>query len=314
MSRIERHLILVHQPVMQDVGDFLAIADRVRAVAPDVEPFVVENGSLNAVTRRKAATRPTLIFSPGPLDRFRPERGTVYCGRSMSKLDEWTALRAGGAPVPDFEVLTPQTRVDPARFGDYVVVKPTYSLSSYAQGITVKRSRDVRYRRPWEYPQDHPGRFGPMAVQRLIDTGPQRTFYRVLTLFGRVLMASRQDSTVPLPSVADCASPAAYKIKPDFDLGGLLRFTHEEDVLSFASLHARAMPEIPLQAMDVIRDATTGELFVLEINPGGNTWSFSRPQAAGARQHVGVDDLSLEFDSWRVAAEALIERTRAEAT
>lgn len=152
-----------------------------------------------------------------------------------------------------------------------------------------------------------------MIVQRLIDTGPRRTFYRVLTLFGRVLMASRQDSTVDLPGIRDCAEPSYYAIKPDFDLGGRLSFTHEGEILDFASRQSAAMADIPLQGMDIVRDAGTGELFVLEINPGGNTWSFSRPQAAQARALVGVEDLSLEFDSWRVAAEVLIERTRAEA-
>jgi len=298
---------------MQDVRDFIAIAARVRETAPDIEVFVVENEALNALTRRRAATKPTLVFSPGPLGRFRPLRGAIHQGRLMTKLEEIEALRAGGAPVPDFAELRPGFRPDPGRFGDFVLVKPSFPRSSYGHGIAVMRTGDVRYRPPQDIPADHPGRKGPMIVQRLIDTGPRRTFYRVLTLFGRVLMASRQDSTVDLPGIRDCEDPSRYAIKPDFDLGGRLSFTHEAEILDFAGRQSAAMADIPLQGMDIVRDAGTGELFVVEINPGGNTWSFSRPQAARARELVGVEDLSLEFDSWRVAAEALIERTRAEA-
>jgi hypothetical protein len=311
---IERHLVLVHQRVRQDVADFLAIAARVRAAAPDIEVFVVENEALNTVTRRRAAAKPTLVFSPGPLGLFRPLRGTIRQGCQMTKLEEIEALSRGGAPVPAFAQLTEGFRPDPALFGEFVLIKPSFALSSYGQGIEVMRTRDVRYRPPQDYPANHPGREGPMIVQRLIDTGPARTFYRVLTLFGRVLIASRQDSTVVLPDISACAEPSHYAIKPDFNLGGRLSFTHEPEILAFASRHSAAMAEIPLQGMDIVRDAGSGDLYVLEINPGGNTWTFSRPQAAQARVHFGVDDLSLEFDSWRVAAEALIDRTRAEAT
>jgi hypothetical protein len=154
---------------------------------------------------------------------------------------------------------------------------------------------------------------GPMIVQRLIDTGPQRTFFRVLTLFGAPLSAHREDSTVPLPSIQDCASPAAYKIKPDFTLGGRLSYSHDPEVLACASDAYRAVPEIPLQGVDVVRCAMTGALFVLEINPGGNTWTFSRAQAANTRRLLGVEDLSTEFDAWNTAARVLVEKTRADA-
>jgi hypothetical protein len=310
---IERHLVLVHQRVAQDIGDFIRIAEAVRTLAPDIDVFIAENDHPSSLVRKKAAARPSLVFSPGPLGLFRPSRGRIYQGRLMSKLDELRMLVAGGARIPLFEELTPGTRLDPEVYGDYVVLKPSDALGgSFARGIEVRRREDVTYLPPESYPEGHPGRRGPMIVQRLIDTGPARTFCRVLTLFGEVLSAHREDSTVPLPPVDVCGAQD-YRIKPDFELGGKLSYTHDPEVLDFARSVYQAFPEIPLQGTDVVRCDKTGVLYALEINPGGNTWMFSRRQAANTRKLLGVEDLSTEFDAFPTAARVLIDKTRLEA-
>jgi hypothetical protein len=74
-----------------------------------------------------------------------------------------------------------------------------------------------------------------------------------------------------------------------------------------------AIPEVGLHGRDIIREPHTGKLFVLEINPGGNTWSFSSPWAALLRRELNMPDLSVQFDAWRVCARLLVERTRNEA-
>ncbi len=72
------------------------------------------------------------------------------------------------------------------------------------------------------------------------------------------------------------------------------------------------MPHVALQACDILR-AKTGELYLLEINPGGGTWMFSSSSAHVYREGLGVADLAVEFDAFRTIAQALVERTRAEA-
>ena len=46
--------------------------------------------------------------------------------------------------------------------------------------------------------------------------------------------------------------------------------TREPDILALAAAAYEAMPEGALQACDILR-AKTGELYLLEVNPGGNT-------------------------------------------
>jgi len=69
--------------------------------------------------------------------------------------------------------------------------------------------------------------------------------------------------------------------------------------------------------VDIIREAESGRLFVLEANPGGNTWTFSkgamRTRQAALTKALGVERLTDQFDAFTAAAKVLIERTRAEA-
>jgi hypothetical protein len=306
-------LILVHQPGCQDIADFHAIADRVSAMAPDIEPFVVVNGTNNPVSRRKAARKPTFVFSPGRIERFHPERGRVYAGAPMSKLRELERLRDHGLPVPPFVELRPETERQVAELGPLVIVKPAFELSSHGRGAVLQRSNRVRHRAPVDYPADHPGRRGPMIVQRFVPTGPTPRHYRVLTLFGRPLFSRYDVSTIPFPPLDAPDEVLEQAVIVSSFPHRTASLVAEDDVLDLARRTYDAMPEIPLQGVDVLREEGTGALHVLEINPGGNTWIFSSQWSTNLKRSVGMDDLSVPFDSWRVAAEVLIERTRAEA-
>ena len=73
---------------------------------------------------------------------------------------------------------------------------------------------------------------------------------------------------------------------------------------------------MPLKGCDVLRDARTGRVYVLEVNPGGNTWHFSSALLAAHRANNGVEfeaERRSQFDAFSTAAHVLLERTRAEA-
>ena len=76
-----------------------------------------------------------------------------------------------------------------------------------------------------------------------------------------------------------------------------------------ARLAAGAFPEIPLLGVDVIRDADTGRLFVLEVNSSGYVWHFSSKTGRSIQQEF---DLCLEsqFDGIRKSAMILISEAR----
>ena len=93
---VERHLVLVHTPGFQDVQDFDNIARKVQELAPDIEVFIASNDIPSSVTRRRAGRLPTLVFSPGKLLEFRPERGKIYAGSPIPKLEQIARFRASG--------------------------------------------------------------------------------------------------------------------------------------------------------------------------------------------------------------------------
>jgi hypothetical protein len=313
---VERHLILVHTPGYQDVRDFQDIARKVQELAADIEVFIASNDIPSSVTRRRAGKRPTLIFSPGNLIDFRPSRGKIYAGRPIPKLQQLARFEAAGLAVPATVEIAPGVVLPEAAFGSHVVVKPGHAEASHGHHMTLMRRDAVRFLPMSAYPQDHPGRYAPMYAQRFVDTGRFVNHYRVVTLFGAPLLAFWTRSTIARPSLdGPDDALAAIALKATRKGGPIAReLTSDPDILAFATRAYSALPEIPLQAVDIVKEAGSDRLFVLEANPGGNTWIFSKGEVTTSlTKALGVERLADQFDAFTVAAKALIERTRAEA-
>ncbi len=304
---IERNLILVHSPGWQEVADFHDIARRVQSLAPEIATYVVSNDSSAPVTRRQASMHPTLTFSPIRLRTFRPGRGIVFEGRTISKLEEMGRLARAGLPVPEYEPLTADTRLDRMRYGRLVILKPSYALASFGQGIDLMESDHVRFRQPEDFPDQHPGRRGPMIVQRFVNCGFAMTC-RVLTLFGAPLLTYCRESTVPLAideKSGDFTQADFMPTRPNMRVYA----PRDADILELAARAYAALPEAALQACDILRDRD-GRLHILEVNPGGGAWMFSNRSAQRFRDALGIDDLTQPFDAFAVCARQLVEKTR----
>lgn len=315
-SIVERHLVLVHTPGDQDVRDLQEIGRKVREMAPDIEVFIARNDLPCSVTRRQASKRPTLIFSPGDLLQFRPMRGKLYAGHPIPKLEQLARFKAAGVPVPESVEIVPDIVLPEDRFGSHVVVKPGHSLSSYGQNLTLMRREAVRFKPREAYAEDHAGRHAPMYAQRFIDTGPFINHYRVLTLFGEPLLAHKTTSQVARPPLdAPDEVLATMRLKATMKSGQIKReLFYDDTIFAMAKRAYAALPEIPLQAVDMVKEADSGKIFVLEANPGGNTWIFSKTSSSGGPKSLtralGVERLTDQFDAFTTAARVLVERTR----
>ncbi|MDQ0392010.1 hypothetical protein [Labrys monachus] len=305
-----RNLVLVHTEGWQDIADFEAIKAHIEAMAPDIEVYIASNASRSSYTRKKAAARPSLVFSPIKLLSFSPDRGKVYAGQPMSKLAEIQRFAAAGIAVPPFEEICPWTLLSPAAYGPYTVVKPSFALASWGQGVELLRTEHVRYRAPSDFPDRHPGRQGPMIAQKFVDCGYAMTC-RVLTLFGVPIFSYLRESTLPL-ALDGREGPFEQKDFMPTPPNTNVYVSHDPAILAFAASAYEAMPEAALQACDILR-AKDGEFYLLEVNPGGGTWMFSSPAAAGYKERLGIEDLAAPFDAFRTCARVLVDRTRAEA-
>jgi hypothetical protein len=315
---IRRHLVLAYRPGWQSLEDLNAIAAHVREHDATIRTFIVPTTHRNGITRREIAERETLVVSPGRIPVFKPLRGKIYQGWPIPKIEELHRLAAAGLRVPRTELITPDLKLDPAEWGEVVVVKPTdIASSSHGLGIRLRRTSHVRYIAPADFPAGHPGRRGPMMVQQFVDTGEKVSAYRVLTFFGEPLSAlfqAARESRVALNLDDEILEKSDIAIQTA-GANRERRLIEDREIIDIARAAHHALPEIPLKGCDLLRESATGRVYVIELNCGGNTWHFSSNFFAKARglQPEFAHQRRAQFDAMRTAARILVERTNAEA-
>jgi hypothetical protein len=72
------------------------------------------------------------------------------------------------------------------------------------------------------------------------------------------------------------------------------------------------IPEIPVLGVDVVREAESKRLFIMEVNPKGDTWHLSLLSKSLTEQQRR--DRYEQFGALDVVARSLMEKTRADAT
>jgi hypothetical protein len=306
-------LIVLHGQGAEE--DFKAISDRIGKRAPEITvvtgPFS-SRGQLPDVVW----ARPTLIVAlHTPFDLV-PKRGLVYRCRRVLKSEQYQHYRSAGLKTPLTAKFTYGMELDPAEWSDHVVLKPM-TVNSKGVGIHLLRTKRVGSLEPKDFPADHPIHKDQYLVQQFIDTGDYPCHFRVLSFFGEALYCRRNFSLIKRPSLdeedadlmkGNVASNAGVKGT------GSTEMADDREVLAFARRMHQAMPGIPLQGLDILRDVRNGELYALESNAGGNTWAFSSRLGENARRTLGgAEPMIRQFGAWDVAADVLIERTRAEA-
>jgi len=289
------NLILVHQQTKQDRADYEEIARRV-----DVEVFIVDTKDGCLHEARFDPRAPTLTVSPLPIKKFVPPRGALCQGFEHPKSEQYERLSRLGLPVPRWVSISPGLSLDAREWGPYVVVKP--DLGRKGAEIFIKRTGRVRYRAP------------AFLAQQFIYTGRWPVNYRVVTLFGRALMSWRCEADhryVPLESRWDFKARGGITVvsnKKDSRYG----LAFEADVISLAERAHAAFPDRPLLGTDIVRDADSGELYLIECNPRGDAWLISSVMGRMIEQANGLD-FAAQFGALDIAAEALARETHVRA-
>lgn len=311
-----RHLILVNHPRGQDARDFEEIAARMAFIAPEIRVTIVGTASCEDELPETLWQHPVLTVSMMATRRFRPKRGTFYQGLPVPKFIQMERFAAAGLRIPMTARYALGRELDPARWGEHVVLKTAApGATSKGDAVFVLPTRRVAALAPVLFPPGHRGR-AALLVQQLIDTGDTPESLRVLTLFGEPLLAMlyrAHEKRPPLdaPEEVLLRGPFASNTDPHFSC---MLVEHSNEVLAFARRAALALPRIPLLGLDIVREAGTGHLYVLEANPGGNTWHFSSKLAEEGRKEISREQRIEQMDAWGIAARVLAERTRAEAS
>ena len=311
---ITRHLVIVCQPGWQNPQDFQKIGLHVRRIDPTIGVFVFRFDQMDPAAEA-AATKPSLVFSPGPLGAFKDQRGTRYSGVLIDKVDELRRLATAGVPIPRTTVLTPGLRLDPAMWGDKVLIKPTdLKSASTGAGVRLVRTKDVG---SIALPEGADASRYPTLVQEFIDSGPHLSHIRVLTLFGRPLLMARGIALNEHPPLDGPSEALAEIPVASHSIERRVEFFYNADMAALARRAHEAIPEAPLKGVDIMMNHANGRLYVLETNPKSNTWHFSSQHAAETRQRRGTEHVRLmhqHLDAFGTAAHTLADVTRREAT
>ena len=125
-----------------------------------------------------------------------------------------------------------------------------------------------------------------MIVQEFIPTGDYPAKTRVLSLFGEIIYGLER---VASDKLSDLDAPdEVLELARVASSGRALRttFVINERLVDLARKVFKCFPLVPLQGVDIIYDSRDGTAYVLEINPGGNTWHFSSRWAAAFEKEL----------------------------
>lgn len=249
--------------------------------------------------------RPTLIVSAASIRHLPEIPGRVFCGSPLSKSEESERLEAAGIPVPPWVRIEEGQSPDLEGLGEYVVRKPDYG----AKGAEVRIVRRDRVR--WRRVETSTGGPSPaLIIQEFVYTGPWPVSYRVNTLFGRALFAIRLTGRTDRPPLHERFGFGSLESGTSVSIVANARdsrvdFCDNAEIIRLGERAHSAFPEIPLLGVDILQDADTGRLFVIEVNALGYNWNLTH----SFREEFRLD-IDAQFDGVRKAAYVLAEQTQ----
>lgn len=287
---IRRNLILIHPPGAGYNRDFEEISAKAHALDRSLVIFTLP-ASLNTDLGAHNWRYPTLTVALSLSFRLSILRGAMLKSEQVEKLTQQAVFRKYAIPTPPALPFRFGMTLDPVLLGDLVVLKPMdLEQTSQGHGVQMFRRRRLNKLRITDFPEGHPihrARQG-YIVQRFIDTGENPSFFRVQTFLGKAIYAWH--STLVEPRCSLDADDADIERTNIASQGGekTRKLIDDPDIIGLAEKVHKAFPHIPMLAVDVIREAATGKLYVLECNPGGNTWHFS--SKVGEKLRLGFGD------------------------
>lgn len=306
------NLVVLHTPGRQQISDFITVRNMMLGAAPDIDMHILSEGAaMPEDLWRRLADRPTLVFAPVHVSLDSVKRGCKLVGTRLSKLKEAELLTAAGIPVPLTKAVTPGIVLDEALWGPHTVLKP--NVGTFGRGIRLVRTRDVRWVDPHSWAPDDPRHGQVELAQQFVDTGPHVQNYRVMTVLGHAVYAMISTALEPLPpasaqSVADVERLVAANGMPR-----RIALCFDADVIALAERVHRLFETMPNLGVDIVREAGTGRLYVLEVNSAGLSWHLSSDFGLAQQRKHGLNYYA-HSNALKVLAHAFTETTRRLAT
>jgi hypothetical protein len=310
----ERNLILIHRGPEYE-RDFDEIANKVFALDSNITIYSLGSG-YTVQLPDSAWRKPTLVVALTSKYNLKVNRGTILTNYVIDKIAQATIVSKAGIDTPPMLPFKFGMKLDPILFGEFVIIKPRdFDLTSTGKGIQLFRRRRLETVRPGDFPADHPllrARTGYL-VQRFIDTGKFPSYNRVLTFLGQPIYSANGALTTPRPDLT-CSDAVLEAANIAIQGGAKQRqWGVDDDVLDMARRVGAAFSDVPLLAIDIIREQASQRIYFLECNPGGNTWHFSSLQPGGIkiRMLLGESDKHGKKKALKLGRQRMIDQTGA---
>lgn len=288
----KRNLIIIHRGP-EYKRDFDEIASKVFAQDRSISIYAVPS-AFSGELPRTVWQQPTLTVALLQKFRIQIRRGPVLMNQAIEKLAQQEVFRKHGIPTPPAMPFRFGMTADPVLFGEFVILKPMdLAQTSKGDGVHLIRRRRLHEKKISDFPADHPlqkARSGYL-VQRFVDTGEYPSFYRIQTFLGKAIYAWH--STLTIPRCPLDASDEEIEATIIASQGGekTRKLISDPDIIALGERVHAAFPHIPMLAVDCIKDAKSGKLYILECNAGGNTWHFSSP--VGEKLRLGFGNAAI---------------------
>ena len=302
MMRRRFNLVMMPARGMTGFGDFKLIADQIRSKCDDVIPYVI-NARRAPMLQALFWLHPTLYVGFYEARKFNPLRGRCLRGQDMGKTDQCLRMQACGIRIPRWASIQPGARYEPDEWGAYSVVKP--NDGRMGKDVIIRRTARITYEKDCAGDLEH-------LIQQFIYTGPRPISYRALTLFGETLYLQKSTNIAcghELSGPQDLKALGGHNIVATAQRGKAELVTDEEVTAFAKEIALRAFPEIPVLGQDIVRCATTGDLYCLEVNPFGATWHFSSKTGLSI-QATNSFNYEKQFNAFAKSADILINKTR----
>jgi glutathione synthase/RimK-type ligase-like ATP-grasp enzyme len=200
--------------------------------------------------------------------------------------------------------------LDPAIYGDWVVLKPEFKNST-GRDINMVPTKILPTLTLDDFPENHLMREDTYLVQQFIKTGEKPVHYRVTIFLNEILFSSKSTSKLEYPQ-PNLTCMLSTTVASNIAENRTTQLHESEEINNFALKVAKTFPISPILGIDILQDELTKQLYVLEVNAGGNVWHFSSTNGENYRFNLGGKNAMVrQYNAWDRAAEALIRKTHA---
>ncbi len=308
MIKLKKAVIVVHR---KESGDnFQEIAKRIKKLDPTIGVTMVSEFLTSKMVPAEFLNLPLLVIylcNPPPTEFNVAAKLAV---KEMSKIEEYEHFKKHNLSCLPIERFEWGGELDPAIYGDWVVLKPEH-IQSTGRDVNMIPTKEISKLKLADFPDGHLIHQDSYLVQKFVKTGEYPTHYRATVFLNEVICSMEvvQNSIYPAQS-----NPINELLKnsvaSNLTDNRAIKLMIDNEINAFALRIAEKFPMNPLLGIDVIRDQDTGDLFVLETNSGGNTWHFSSEIGRKAREYMGGrKPMVLQYNAWDRAAEALVKKT-----